>query len=135
MSDKEELSNISNKGVEVTTKTILIVEDDDSIGTFLIDVILQETPYKAMRVRDGFQALTAAHNLKPALFITDYRLPSMDGIELYDQLHLTQDLANTPVIIMSAYLPEQEIKERHMVCLSKPFELDDLLNTVERLLA
>ena len=117
-----------------TTKTILIVEDDDNIGTFLVEALSQETPYRAMLVTNGFQALEAASNIKPSLCITDYRLPIMDGLELYDRLHSTEGLKNTPVIIMSAYLPEQEIKKRHLVSLSKPFELDDLLNTVQKLL-
>lgn len=116
------------------TKTILVVEDDDNIGSFLVEALSQETSYRALLVTDGFQALEAASNIKPSLCITDYRLPIMNGLELYDRLHSTEELKNTPVIIMSAYLPEQEIKNRHLVSLSKPFELDDLLNIVQELL-
>lgn len=116
-------------------KTILVVEDDDNIGAFLVEALSQETPYRTVLVRDGLEALKAVRNIKPALFITDYRLPSMDGIELYDRLYALHELENTPIIIMSAYLPKQEIKKRKLISLNKPFELDDLLNTVNRLLA
>jgi|SRR5947209_20619806 len=116
-------------------KVILVVEDDDNIGTFLVEALSQETPYKAVLVTDGFAALKAVHDIKPALFITDYRLPAMDGIELCDRLHILQGLENTPIIIMSAYLPQEEIKKRNLISLSKPFELDDLLNAINRLLA
>jgi len=116
-------------------KIILVVEDDENIGTFLVEALSQETPYRAVLVTDGLEALKAVRDIKPALFITDYRLPVMDGIELCDRLHILQGLENTPVIIMSAYLPEQEIKKRNLISLSKPFELDDLLNAVNRLLA
>ncbi len=118
-----------------TDKTILVIEDDDSIGTLLVEALSQETPYKALLVTDAFQALKAVNYVKPSLFITDYRLPQMDGIELYDCLRSTDDLADTPAIIMSAYLPEEEIKKRRLISLSKPFELDELLDTVEKLLA
>ncbi len=115
---------------------ILVVEDDDSIGSLLVEALTQETPYQALLVTDGLQALRLANTVKPCLLITDYRLPHMDGIELYDRLHSTQEHANTPAIIMSACLPpETEVRKRNLVSLNKPFELDDFLNTVEKLLA
>ncbi len=125
----------SRQGKNRLNMPILVIEDDDSIGTLLVEVLSQETPYKALLVTDAFQALEAVDHVKPCLFITDYRLPHMDGIELYDRLQSTDDLAGTPAIIMSAHLPEEEIKKRPLVSLSKPFELDELLDTVERLLA
>jgi DNA-binding NtrC family response regulator len=123
------------QGENIMDKTILVVEDDDSIGTLLIELLSQETSYKTLLVTDAFQALKAVKYLKPCLFITDYCLPHMNGIELYDRLHSTESLAHTPAIIMSAFLPEEEIRKRHLTSLSKPFELDELLDTVEKLLA
>ncbi len=58
----------------------------------------------------------------------------MDGIELYDRLHERQDLADMPTIIMSAYLPIEEVKKRKLVSLEKPFELDELISTIEQLI-
>lgn len=115
-------------------KTILIVEDDDSIGEMLVEALSLETPYKTIRVSNGMEVLQVLHHLRPSLFITDYRLPLMNGLELYDRLHLTAASADIPTIIMSAYLPEEEIKKRHLVSLSKPFDLDDFLETVDRVL-
>jgi len=114
---------------------ILVIEDDDSIGTFLVEALSQETPYKTLLVTDGFQALQIVDRVQPCLFITDYRLPLMNGLELCDLLKSRQTLKDTPAILMSAQLPEQEVRKRNMVGLHKPFELDDLLDTVERLLA
>ena len=125
----------SRQGKNKLDMPILVVEDDDSIGTLLVEVLSQETPYKALLVTDAFQALKTVSHIKPCLFITDYRLPHMDGIELYDRLQSTDELADTPAIIMSAYLPVEEVKKRRLVSLNKPFELDELLDTVEKLLA
>ena len=113
--------------------TILVVEDDENIGMFVVQALSTETPYRAILVTDGLQALNIVDKVKPRLFITDYRLPYMNGIELYDRIRPKID--DTPTIIMSAYMPEQEVQKRKLVSLNKPFELDDLLNTVERLLA
>jgi len=112
---------------------ILVVEDDENIGMFVVQALTSETPYKAILVTDGFQALNVVDKMMPRLFITDYRLPYMNGIELYDRIRPKID--DAPAIIMSAYMPEQEVQKRKLVSLNKPFELDELLNTVERLLA
>ncbi len=114
-------------------KTILVIEDDDSIGEFLVDA-LADTSYQTFLVPNGLQALQLVNSVKPALVITDYRLPYMDGIELYDRLHERQDLADMPTIIMSAYLPVEEVKKRKLVSLEKPFELDELISTIEQLI-
>ena len=116
-------------------KSILVVEDDADIGLLLYELLSQETPYKAIWVSDGMQALQLASTMKPDLCITDYWLPSINGIELYDRLHEMKDLANMPTILISAYLPEHEVEKRQIVGMHKPFEIDDLLNAIERLLA
>ena len=115
-------------------KTILIVEDDAGVGAFLVQAFAQETPYRAVLAADGLQALKIVHWLKPSLFILDYQLPFLNGIELYDRLHEMKELERTPAIIMSANLPTGEVKKRRLINLRKPFDLDDLLNTVEKTL-
>lgn len=117
-----------------STKTILIVEDDAGVGAFLVQALAQETSYRAVLAADGLQALNIVHSLKPSLFILDYQLPFLNGIELYDRLHAMKELERTPAIIMSANLPMREVKKRHLINLRKPFDLDDLLNTVEKTL-
>ncbi len=129
MSHKEDL-----RGDDVSVKTVLVVEDDTGIGNFLVQAILQETPYQAMLVADGFQAIKAVTNIRPSLFILDYQLPRMNGIELYDQLHATKGLEHIPAVVISARLPRQEIEKRKIIAMSKPLELDDFLNTIEKLL-
>lgn len=117
-----------------TVKTVLVVEDDTGIGTFLIQAIQQETHHRAMLVTDGFQALKVVANIKPELFILDYQLPRMNGIELYDRLHAAPDMDHVPAIIVSARLPRHEIEKRKIIGISKPLELDDFLQTIEHLL-
>src|SRR6266700_664762 len=85
-------------------------------------------------VEDGVQALKAVASIKPSLFILDYQLPRMNGIELYDQLHAIQGFESIPAIIVSARLPRKEIEKRKVIPMNKPLELDDFLNTIDRLL-
>ena len=117
-----------------SVKTILVVEDDVGIGSFLTQAISQETHHQAMLVTDGFQALNVIESIKPNLFILDYQLPRMNGIELYDKLHAIQGLEDIPAILISARLPKQDIEKRRIVGMSKPLELDEFLHTIEELL-
>ena len=121
-------------GLHTLNKTILVVEDDEDIGSMLVDVLSLETSCQILLVTDAFQAMRVMRNLRPCLFITDYRLPQMDGIQLYDHLCATKELAHIPTIIMSAHMPEEEVAKRHLIGLNKPFELDDLLDIVAKLM-
>lgn len=115
-------------------RMILVVEDDTDIGSFLVQAILQETTYQAMLVSDGTQALKVTKDIKPNLLLLDYQLPRMTGIELYDQLHASKGLEDVPAILISARLPRAEIEKRQIIGMHKPLELDDLLQTIEKLL-
>src|SRR5947207_9198970 len=117
------------------TRTILVVEDDEGIGAFLIETIVQETPYQFVLATHSLQAYQLAQKIKPILFILNYHLPGMNGIQLYDRLHAIQELAHVPAIMLSAVLPEQEVNQRHMVGITKPFDLSLLLDAIEQLLA
>jgi CheY-like chemotaxis protein len=115
-------------------KTILLVEDDASIGEVLSQAITQETSYMAVLVSDAFEALKTIKGIKPNLFILDYHLPRMNGIELYDRLHAMPELAETPAIMMSARLPQQELEKRDILGMNKPIDLDEFLQAIDRLL-
>ena len=120
-----------------TRKTILVVEDDSAIGTFLLEAIAQETPYYPLLVPDAFEALKAIQGIRPNLILLDYYLPRMNGIELYDRLQATPECANIPVILLTTNLDKrlEEIAERNLIGLSKPVDLDDLVDTIVKALA
>ena len=122
---------------EMSVKTVLVVEDDEDIGSFFVDAIKQETSHQALLVTDGYQALKVVHDIKPSLFLLDYSLPRMNGLELYNQLHATKGLEDVPALLITASvpLPRQEVQKCKITCLKKPIELDELLQTIEKLLA
>jgi CheY-like chemotaxis protein len=120
------------------TRSILIVEDDEDIGAYLVSAIKQETAYDPLLVMESQQALEAVKHIKPDLFLLDYRLTESNGLDLYDQLHATAGLEAIPAIIMSASLPEgrleEEIKQRQLYALSNPHTLDELIKTLQQAL-
>ena len=116
-------------------KTVFIVEDDEAIGDLLVQAIEQETSYHAVLASDGFQALKMLRTVKPDLILLDYSLPGMNGLELYDTIHTVKALKHLPVLIVSAETAriQKEIKARQLSQLQKPFDLANLLQTIERL--
>lgn len=116
-------------------KTILITEDDAAIGELLMQVISQETPHRAILVAESSRAFTIIEHVKPDLFLLDYHLPGMNGIELYDRLHATEGLEHIPALLLTAGVLEHDFHRRKLVGMSKPVDLNKLLNLIEELLA
>ncbi len=54
---------------QTPSKLIFIVEDDPIMVEFLVAVLLDETPYLATAVHNGFEALETLKEIKPHLFI------------------------------------------------------------------
>ena len=117
------------------TKTILVVEDEPDIGAVLTEALLQETSYHVVLVDTPSHALQDVKNITPHLLILNYNLPQMNGLDLCDRLHHANGLEQVPTILLSARLPHQQLAQRHILGMSKPFDLDELLETVDKLLA
>ncbi len=115
-------------------RTILIVEDEPDIGMFIADALKLEKLYRIFLASDAVHALEAVKTIVPDLFLLDYNLPGINGLELADHFRVSDSLKHIPILIMSAHLPKQELKERHLASIEKPFEVDDLLRTIENLL-
>lgn len=129
----KETETLSSEGQD-TLRTVMIVEDDVHIGAFLVEAITDETPYHALLVANGAEALETVKQLKPSLMILDYHLPGIDGLELYDRVHSMSEMQHVPAIMMSARLPQRELEQRDIVGINKPFDLDDFLQRVKSLL-
>jgi DNA-binding response OmpR family regulator len=111
-------------------RTVLIIEDDPAIGT-MMSTLLGVEGYLPILVADGLEGLQAARTLQPALITLDLSLPSLDGSQILDQLDDGTD-RRTPVIIVSAYTDRLSRAHRARVSaiLTKPFEIDTLLNCI-----
>ena len=103
-------------------KCILVVEDDAANGACFAEMIVQGTPYYVMLAPTSLRALEIVRHIKPNLFIFDYRLPQMNGVQLFDQLHALLELEDVPALILTACLEdcEAEIETRKLVALENP---------------
>lgn len=120
---------------QTNVKTVLIVEDDENIGEFLVRALTSETLYEVLWVPDAVQALEAVKTIKPSLLLLDFHLPGLNGLELYDRLHDIPELEHVRAVMMSASAPSaQEMRKRHIILVKKPFDLNDLLDLLDELL-
>jgi CheY-like chemotaxis protein len=120
-------------------KLILLVEDDAAHASVLYHIIRQETPYYVCFTPDGETAWKFLQHMTPDLLILDYFLPGMNGLELYNRIRANTRLKGLPVLLVSAALPlaalsQQDEREQRLDSLSKPFELEELLQTIDRLM-
>jgi two-component system, response regulator, stage 0 sporulation protein F len=119
----------------LSSSTILIVEDDTDIGDFLQQLIDEETPYSSSVVTDGPRALETAKQVHPCLLLLDYRLPGMNGLEVYDHLQYMDETRGVPAIMMSATLPTDELERRGIYQLRKPMDVGNVIRMITHALA
>jgi two-component system, response regulator, stage 0 sporulation protein F len=120
----------------VQEKTILIVDDDHDIGEMLKTAIVEQTDYRVVWIAEGDLALEAAPHLRPSLIVLDYMMPTLDGLKLFDYMQGVENMRGVPVILISARanLPFEQLRERGIYMLRKPFELDELLDMIAQLI-
>jgi len=118
-----------------TTSRILVVEDDQAVRAMLVRV-LQQAGFPVTTSVDGADALEKIEVQKYELIICDIRMPRLDGIELYKRLQQqSSEAAERMLFITGDTISEQTIgffKENRIPFLGKPFEIGELLDTVQR---
>ncbi len=115
--------------------TILIVEDDEGVGEFLQQAIDEQTPYQTTVVHDGLHALESARQIQPCLLLLDYRLPGMNGIEIYDRMQSMEETRGVPAIMMSTALPTEELQRRGIYQLRKPMDMGNVIRMITHAIA
>jgi DNA-binding response OmpR family regulator len=116
----------------MSSKRILIVEDDIAIRDTLKVVIEEEMMYQVLLALDAETALDMLQAVAPDLFLLDYRLPGMNGVQLIWHIRAIKTHKQTPIILMSACLFWESVNGVRF--LRKPFDLDVFLQVVEECL-
>ncbi len=118
---------------------ILVVEDDADTREMLSTCIELETSYHVLSMANAEETLQYVQEIKeakPCLFIFDYLLPTLTGLQLYDCLHAFQEFEHVPTIIITASTLNLELDRaivaRNLTLLLKPFDIVELIDRIKR---
>jgi signal transduction histidine kinase/CheY-like chemotaxis protein len=116
--------------------SILFVEDDPAVRDS-IRKALRRAGYACLIASDPRQALDLLRIRRPALLMTDIRMPETDGLSFLKGLREDPALADLPAIVLSGYvapgIPEQ-VAALSARLLRKPVELSELLAEIRALI-
>jgi DNA-binding response OmpR family regulator len=116
---------------------ILIIEDDVTILENTAE-LLQLEGYVVSSASNGKKGWEKIKKSPPDLILCDLLMPEMDGFTLLTHLGKQQDLKGIPFIFFSAKSDKADIKKGLSAgaddYLVKPFELEQLLASIERCL-
>jgi len=125
------------EGLRVTKmKKILIIEDDENIAN--AEKLILEGDYEVHVANEGDTGFEIAKKVAPDLIILDLMLPNRGGYDVCYNIRLEQNLKNTKILMVTA-LNQQVDKSKGVMVgtdayLTKPFEAEDLLSNVSKLL-
>lgn len=117
-------------------KRILLVDDDAEILES-VQMVLQEQGYEVIVARDGTEAMTRVERDHPDLVVLDVVMPRRSGFTVLHRIR--QNRRNSPRVVMLTGNDEPQYREFAAsrgadAFLGKPFDLEELVATVQSLI-
>lgn len=111
----------------------LIIEDDKDVS-IIFAAALREARFETEIIRTGDAALARLADTTPDVVVLDLELPGVSGTEILDQIRADVRLANTRVIVATAF-PNlaMDVEEKADLVLIKPVGFNQLRDLVTRL--
>jgi CheY-like chemotaxis protein len=118
-------------------KKILLVDDEGDLISYIASV-LQDEGFDVSTRLSAEEALGKIASDKPDLVISDVRMERMDGFMMLEKMKTMKGCSNVPVIFLTALddrLGQQQAQKLGATAyISKPFDLDDLVGLVKKVL-
>ena len=119
-------------------KLKILIVDDDAIHLEMVKEILKND-YDVSRANSGKEALALFYQgLVPQLILLDLIMPEMDGWDMYSRIKAIGGLYDTPIAFFTTSTDPKDIEHAHEIgavdYIKKPYDKDDLLKRVRRIL-
>jgi len=119
-------------------KRILYIEDEKEMLD-LTRIVLERAGYEMLAAVGGADGIEAVKREKPDLVLLDLMMPDVDGWEVYRQMKADKEVADIPVIIITARTQSIDkvlgLKVAKVAdYITKPFGPSDLINSVKKVL-
>jgi CheY-like chemotaxis protein len=117
----------------VTARRDVLVVDDDPDMVDVITAVLGMEGYAVRSAENGRRALEAVEAAVPAVVLLDMLMPVMDGWSFARELRARYGPA-VPIVVVTAaeHAPARAAEIGATDVVSKPFDVDDLINVVAR---
>lgn len=134
----ETIETVLQKTTFQKGRLILVVDDSSTVRT-LVEKGLKEVGFEVVKAENGRVALNILKTVRPDLILSDIDMPEMNGEDFCQNVHADPALATIPFVVMSAN-NDRPIMRRMLqlgadAYLVKPFNVDQLVITVEKLLS
>jgi CheY-like chemotaxis protein len=127
MAGTRSANTISPRGKGLIVATILIVDDDPFLRALLCE-FLKGLGHRVATAPDGAEGLARIRKHRPDVLVLDLQMPVMDGWSVLRTCRDTVELADLPVVVISAMSgANATLAELNVACfLAKPFDLQQL---------
>jgi DNA-binding NtrC family response regulator len=116
--------------------SILVVDDEDALRTVLSGELINEG-YDVKSAADGDEAISEVERSAFDLVLLDIKMPRMNGFEVLK--YIKDKHAKTKVVMLTGFADLKNAIESKKLgaddFVSKPYDLVDLLTTIERVLS
>jgi twitching motility two-component system response regulator PilH len=119
--------------------SLILVVDDSPTDLKLMTAPLQSKGFRVVTAVDGEEALDVAARDHPALIVLDIILPKKNGFQVCRQLKTTPETQDIKIIMLSSKAQDTDrywgLKQGADEYMTKPFENDQLISLVQRLVS
>lgn len=114
----------------------ILVADDNPDILQVMQLLLHSRGFIVEAISDGSEIFSKIESFAPGLIFLDVYLSSYDGRELCKQIKTCAITARLPIILFSANKIKRStiIDSKADAFISKPFDIHDLLGTIDSLL-
>ncbi len=124
-----------NDPPDLTRVAVILVVDDEASILELLVLVLEEAGYQTVQAHDGQEALRRLAEGPVDLVLSDVMMPFLDGRQLARRMAAAAAYRDIPVVLATAGGGQViESDTPAVAVLSKPFALDQLLDTVAQAL-
>lgn len=118
----------------ILPKVMLV--DDDRNTVKLLQTLLELDGFDVEVATRGADVIPTAEQVNPDIFLMDYHLSDMDGVDVLIELRKHDRFSGTPIVMTSGLDVEDEVREAGAnTFLIKPFEPGELPGLFNRLIA
>jgi CheY-like chemotaxis protein len=117
-------------------KIKILIAEDNPDSQQLLQTILESEGFIVTTASDGEKAIDILCEIKPDILVTDLLLPTVSGGDLIRHVRSTANLAQLPIVVISAYGDHYESEALAVganVVLKKPLDSDLLISVINRL--